>query len=120
MELIEKESTATSPEVKMIPEGRVIFSGKSMMENAIEFYDDLHAWIDAYINSGKEELKLEFDFVYFNSTSAKQLLKMLMNLDESKVKCQVDWKHPKDHDILKFRGAELESMLNMEFNYVPY
>ena len=120
MNVLEIESTTTSPKVTLLPEGKVIFSGKSMMENAIDFYDDIHVWIDNYIAEGKDQLNLEFDFVYFNSTSAKQILKMLMLLDDSSLTCVVDWKHPEDHDILKYRGAELESMLNMEFNYVPY
>ena len=120
MEELEINSTATSPEVKLSPEGNVMFSGKSMMENAIDFYGPIHDWIENYVSSGAEKLRLEFDFVYFNSTSAKQILKMLMNLDDASLNCIVDWKHPKDHDVLKFRGSELESMLNMEFNYVPY
>ncbi|MCB9223341.1 MAG: SiaC family regulatory phosphoprotein [Crocinitomicaceae bacterium] len=120
MNRMEIDSTTTSPQVALLAEGKVIFSGKSMMENAIEFYDRIHEWVDGYINEGNEQIELEFDFVYFNSTSAKQILKMLMTLDDSSLKCKVNWKHPEDHDILKFRGAELESMLNMEFNYVPY
>lgn len=120
MQILEKHSTSTTPEVKLLPEGKVIFSGKSMMENAIDFYADIHQWIDEYLTTGATHLHLEFDFVYFNSTSAKQILKMLMHLDDAAVECRVDWKHPKDHDILKFRGAELESMINMPFNYVAY
>ena len=112
------ESTTTTPEVSLSEDGKVSFSGKSMMENAIDFYNPIHEWVDDYVAKGNAELELEFDFVYFNSTSAKQILKMLMKLDDSDIKCVVNWKHPKGHDILKFRGAELESMLNMKFNYV--
>lgn len=118
MKTINIESTATTPEVHLLEDGMITFAGKSMMENAIDFYGPIHDWVDKFMAKGLDKLEMEFDFVYFNSTSAKQILKMLMKLDESEINCVVNWKYPKDHDILKFRGAELESMLNMDFNYV--
>ena len=111
------EKTATSPEVSLEP-GYLKFSGKSMMENAIDFYGDIHNWVNNYLASHPQEIVVEFDFVYFNSTSAKQILKLLMNLDESDLKTDIIWQYPKGHDILKLRGVELESMLDCEFRYV--
>ncbi len=58
------------------------------------------------------------DLSYFNSSSAKQLLKLLMHIDEVTSNGKVVWMYPENNDTLLERGKELEIMLDLPFEYI--
>ncbi len=121
MENINIESSEYGPKVILNTSGKIEISGKSMMEDAETFYGPIHTWVDAYIASNEGSFTIEFNLKYFNSSSAKQLLKMLMTIDEAeKLKAEVNWLHPAENDILLERGEELKIMVDLPFNFKPF
>ena len=70
-----------------------LFSGISMMEDAMDFYKPLKEWIDQHLKS-KKELVIEFELNYFNSSSAKQFIQLISILEDDQYHGKVIWKYP--------------------------
>lgn len=111
------EETDLGPEIKMDVSGRITIRGKSMMEDASLFFNPSHIWVGEYLQKQKNPLLIEIELSYFNSSSAKQLLKMLMVIDDSEIEGKVIWLYPKENDVLLERGQELEIMLDIPFEF---
>ena len=118
MEKISILKTDMNPAVILDSVEGISFKGKSMMENASKFYTPIITWIEQLIEENIENLNFTIDLSYFNSSSAKQLLKILMLLDESSLNVPIKWYYPKDNDILHDRGKEFEIMVDLEFEYI--
>ncbi len=111
--------TELGPEIIMDTNGSISIAGKSMMEDAAVFYGPCHAWVKDFLQHTPSEVHVNIDLTYFNSSSAKQLLKLLMSIDESDTKSTVYWKYPADNEGMLERGQEFEVMLDMKFKYIP-
>ena len=90
------------------------------MEDASLYYKEVHDWVSDYISSNNGSLTVKIKLDYFNSSSAKQLLKLLMKIDEANVNGSVVWIYPTGNDVLLERGQELEIMLDLPFEYIDY
>jgi hypothetical protein len=90
MEKLIIEPTANSPRIVLDPESRNFeFSGESRPENVRKFYLPILEWLEAY-TAEQEKLKddertfgllCQFNFEYFNSTSAKYILDIFKSLN---------------------------------------
>lgn len=110
-------STELGPEIILQTNGNITISGKSRMEDASLYYKETHDWLLNYLNDANTSISVTLDLSYFNSSSAKQLLKLLMSIDESSCDGKVIWIYPVDNDILLERGQELQIMLDLPFVY---
>tara|TARA_B100000401_G_C52800202_1_gene718125 strand:- start:1399 stop:1740 length:342 start_codon:yes stop_codon:yes gene_type:complete len=90
-------------------------SGISMMEDAIDFYKDVKQTISEFLANRNNELTIEFELSYFNSSSAKQFIQILSIIENGKGKAI--WKYPKDHKIMYDRGRELEILVDVPFEF---
>jgi hypothetical protein len=111
------KATELGPEIILDTSGSIRISGKSRMEDASLYYKEAHDWLAGYLNEMKTFLTISIDLSYFNSSSAKQLLKLLMSLDEADSRGKVIWIYPENNDTLLERGRELEIMLDLPFEY---
>ena len=116
MEEIILEETEFGPKIELKSNGCFLIKGQSMMENAEAFYQDIHDWINRN-GEDLDTIEINIDLSYFNSSSAKQLLKFLMAIDELEKNSVVNWFFPEENDILKDRGYEFEIMLDIPFNF---
>lgn len=112
-------ATELGPEIVLEKAGSIAISGKSRMEDASLYYKEAHEWLSNYITEVKTSITVTLDLSYFNSSSAKQLLKLLMTIDEAGMGEKVIWIYPENNDILLERGQELEIMLDLVFEYRP-
>lgn len=97
--------------------GVVSISGISMMEDAMDFYKPLKDWVDDYLKSNNN-LVIDFELNYFNSSSAKQFIQIISKLEEDEYEGKIIWKYPNDHIIMYDRGKELEAILDVPFEFV--
>ena len=101
----------------IVQEGNLIrISGKSVLEDAATYFNPLHRWLDEYLQT-EDSIRIEFNLAYFNSTTAKQILKFLMRVDDSGVSSEVTWKYPADNEILLERGQEFAIMLDLKIKF---
>lgn len=122
--LILEQSEVTPKVVFETESGKLEITGRSLPEDAVEFYDPLKNWIDEYTNSPNTHTELSIDLDYFNSASAKQLVDLLVKLEEVNVRAEhaviVKWGYEKDDDLMIIRGEEMASIINLPFQFCEY
>jgi hypothetical protein len=75
------EATAKTPQVDLnCHTGELIFSGKSIPENAIGFYEKILKWIFQYITQPRQTTNLRLNIEYFNTASSIWLAKIVKSL----------------------------------------
>ena len=96
--------------------GVLKIAGISMMEDALEFYNETKKKVDDYFKVSNTKLIIEFELAYFNSSSAKQFIQILTKLEDGNGSAV--WKYPKDHSIMHDRGKELEILVDVPFKFI--
>jgi hypothetical protein len=81
------EQTTNTPQVDLNHlTGELIFSGRSIPENAVEFYSEIYKWTVQYVKSPRQTTNLRFNLEYFNTSSSiwlAKIVKCLCSIDES-------------------------------------
>jgi hypothetical protein len=125
--------TVDSPEVLFDPNStRLTVSGESRPEHAEKFYAPIIKWIGQFEsflhqrqNEKRDELQIvfEFKFKYFNSSSAKFILDMILavkKLVDGNYNVIVEWKYGKlDEDVLE-AGREFSEISDLPFTFLAY
>ncbi|MCX7954423.1 MAG: DUF1987 domain-containing protein [Bacteroidales bacterium] len=114
------EATEDTPYVKLDKEKNIFEIGKrSLPENAIAFYEPVINWLKEYKTAPLSETKFYFKFEYFNTASAKQIAKILLELQEiSKIaKVNVCWYFAKDDTDMYASGLRFSKLLNIPFEF---
>ena len=124
------EGTEFTPEIKFEPEGNFMMAGVSRPEDVAKFYEKPILWLKSY----KEEIldhsdnkykfsKIHFIFKlkYFNSASAKHILKMLDILkgyENIGMEIEVDWYYDEVDEQLLEDGQDLSDAIEIPFNFI--
>ncbi len=75
------ESTRKTPQIDLnYLTGELIFSGKSIPENAAGLYPQALNWVNEYIKNPRHTTNLRLNLEYFNTTSAIWLAKIVKSL----------------------------------------
>ena len=105
------------------------FSGESRPENVRKFYLPILEWLEAYIAEQTEledggrtsGLVCQFNFEYFNSTSAKYILdifKSLNTINALGINLEIKWLYEQDDEDMLEVGQEMSRMSKLSFDYV--
>lgn len=121
--IIEKQRTGSTPYILIDSEKKYMkFEGECYHENVISFFGDISVWLDEYLNSDFDCLTFDCELRYFNSSTAKLLLNMLMEMDDHAIggkKVVVNWITTKDNNIITECGEDFgEEMNHLEFNLI--
>lgn len=122
----------TSPEIYFSPEEAIFFMrGVSYPEDVRGIYYPVTEWFRNYINSlidgtphnysAEAPMKLQIDLAYFNSSSAKFLYDIFLDLKRLstfEIPFIVEWIYEEEDIDLKEAGSDIASLLEMEFIYV--
>jgi hypothetical protein len=102
------KKTEDTPAVILIPD-RGVFQlvGNSWPENPEKFYQQIINWFDEYFQNPLPETVFDFRLTYFNTASAKQIMKLLHYLkDKSSIyKVKIRWFYD-SNDYESFRDAK--------------
>jgi len=130
MEKLVIDPTFNSPSVILDPESKQFdFSGESRPENVRKFYLPILEWLDSYAKEQSEKSKsdrasslaVQFNFEYFNSTSAKYILdifKALNVLNDLGMEILVKWLYEEDDEDMLEVGEEMSRMSKLDFEYI--
>lgn len=81
------EPTAKTPQIDLNHlTGELIFSGRSIPENAAELYENVLKWVLEYIKHPRHTTNLRFNLEYFNTSSSiwlAKIVKALSSIQES-------------------------------------
>ena len=117
------EATEDTPKVFFNTQNGVFeISGRSFPEDASKFYVVVLSWMQEYIQEPCMETRLHFNLEYFNSTSYKQLLEILIKLKEitfTGKTVHVVWSYGKHDELMATKGEEIKDLVNMSFELNP-
>lgn len=122
--VFKKKKTGSTPYILFDEEkGYMKFEGESFHENVIEFYSEINSFLSEYMYTDFKTFTFDCELTYFNSSTAKLLLNMLMSMDEavsnSENKITVNWITTEDNDIIIECGEDFsEEVENIIFNMV--
>ncbi|MES2592423.1 MAG: DUF1987 domain-containing protein [Bacteroidota bacterium] len=126
------EPKEDSPAVKFDTESnRFILSGESRPEDAGKFYNPIISWLTNFegilywrkneMQDSAPSLLFIFNFEYFNSTSAKYIMDIMIVIKKfinKGYKINVEWHYSEEGDDILDSGKEFSSMLDLQFNFV--
>lgn len=130
MEKLIIEATGNSPRIVLDPENKKFeFSGESRPENVRKFYLPILEWLEEYTKDQEKlkegdrtsELQCQFNFEYFNSTSAKYILdifKALNAINAMGIGLKIKWLYEEDDEDMLEVGQEMSRMSKLSFDYV--
>jgi SiaC family regulatory phosphoprotein len=111
-------ATDETPEVCLTRlKNRSYISGRSLPENAFEFYSPLINWVNNHSPKIDSVFEIEFKFDYFNSSSGRYLFEMLTQLEKNPKKrfIKIHWIVEDGDDLMLEKGLELKSLLDLNF-----
>lgn len=123
MEQIKIEATKITPAVKLNKEtGEFEIIGRSLPEDVIKFYGKIRSWIKEYCKNPNPSTEFKFQLDYFNSSSARLIVKILIDLEtilQTGNDIKVIWYHQEDDEVIKNRGQEIKSVVLLPFEVKP-
>ena len=125
--------TPLSPEINFSPEENIfIIKGVSSPEDVRAMYYPIIDWVRQFVDdlihfgskaySEESPLKFHTELVYFNSSSAKFLYDIFMELKRLLavgIPVVVEWAYDEEDIDLKEAGQDISLLLDMDFIYVP-
>jgi hypothetical protein len=125
--------TPLSPEINFSPEENIfIIKGVSSPEDVRAMYYPIIDWVRQFVDdlihfgskaySEESPLKFHTELVYFNSSSAKFLYDIFMELKRLLavgIPVVVEWAYDEEDIDLKEAGQDIALLLDMDFIYVP-
>jgi len=121
MQELRIERGRNTPEIILNPEGIIRISGLSIPENAEEFYTPVSNWINDYIEFPADVTTVDVNLEYFNSASAKVLIRIFQKIIYVSLKNKkyiFNWYYEEgDEDILE-RGEYFSSILSVPINFI--
>jgi len=113
------EPAAKSPEVIFDKENNIFqIRGRSISENALEFYTPLKVWLKEYFKKPNPLTKLILNFDYLNSSSIIQISNIL-NIFEINYKKGKDvlfvWQYEEGDELMENTGIELNLISHIPF-----
>ncbi|EMR03598.1 DUF1987 domain-containing protein [Cesiribacter andamanensis] len=114
------EQKSDTPAIKLEPGGQLSITGRSLPENAEQFYRPILEWIERYRDQeANAETRLTIELEYFNSSSVKQILTLLLVLEELHrqpgKQVQIVWSYNQDDELMEMKGREMESIVDLPF-----
>ncbi|MBN1180923.1 MAG: DUF1987 domain-containing protein [Bacteroidales bacterium] len=112
------EATKKTPEVIFNTDGQMSLKGRSLPENADQFFSPLISWVESL---DVKNVKLDISLDYFNSSSSRKLMDMFKYLDanHSIDSIQINWYYEEgDEDSLETAQIFEESLMRTDFRYL--
>lgn len=115
-------ATAKTPEIKLNSiTGEMRICGRSIPENADEFWSPILQWFYAYASKPCNVTHLSINLEYFNITSSKRVLFLLYKMSEMQDAghtVSVDWIYTEEDEDMLEAGKDFSSLVNIPFNMV--
>ena len=120
---LERQRTTSTPYV-LVDEGKnyMKMEGRSFHENVVDFFKEINDWLDSYLTSNFGVFTFDCEMNYFNSSTVKVLLNMILRMDKRSSdghKVIVNWITTSDNEIIIECGEDFkEDVSNLEFNLI--
>jgi len=119
---LEREKTDMTPYV-LIDEERGYFKleGECYHENVFDFFSEINEWLVRFLKTDYKELTFDCELKYFNSSTVKMLLNILLEMDRSEgsENITINWITTPNNRIIIECGEDFqEDIKNLKFNLI--
>jgi len=122
MKRVSIEGTSQTPAVTFDPETGILeIRGRSIPENAAEFYIPLLDWIEAYSETPQPVTKVNIRFEYLNTSSSKLLYSVFHKLEllsKSGHRVEINWFYEKEDEEMMETGEDFQDILKLPFTFI--
>ncbi|HNR85445.1 MAG TPA: DUF1987 domain-containing protein [Taishania sp.] len=125
MESIDKYcviGTPKTPEIDFNREsGVMLFKGRSIPENSLDFFQPIYDWIDKYGDHPQPNTVVQIKLEYFNTSSSKCILDMLRKfetINNGKSKVRVEWYFETDDEDMEEAGEDYQAIVELPFKMI--
>ena len=120
MEVINLDGTEDTPRIVLDKANNLFeISGRSLPEDAAEFYEPILNWLEKYKGSENPKTNFMFKLEYFNTASSKLILDILTNLEEIEG-AMVTWYYHEDDEDMQEAGEEFSELVDIPFEFKTY
>ena len=122
MEKIFRAATESTPLVNFDPsQGLIEIKGRSIPENASEFYFPLLEWLNRYSQTSQKHTHFVFYLEYMNSISQKMLADIFLkvrNIKTSGTTVEVTWQFDEEDEEMYEEGEVFGAKFHLPINCV--
>ncbi len=123
LNILEIKGTNKTPYIKFDPNTGVLeMKGRSIPENAVEFYKPLVDWLDKYAQDPKEHTVVNVQLEYFNTSSSKCILDVFKKLEDINKQegkeVVINWYYEEDDEDMLEAGEDYQSILKIPFKMI--
>lgn len=113
-----------NPEVTLDKDNNVFsMSGRSIVEDPSMFYMPIYKWLNEYIKNPNPDTEFYIDLEYFNSSSARQIMKLIIlleNVQDTNNKVKVVWLFEEGDEMSEEKGEEIKIVSKLDFELREY
>ena len=124
MEILRYSETEDTPEITLDrSRNRFEFFGKSLPENADEFYAPILSWFDEYVKEPNKNTLIEFKMDYFNTVTAKKIMKIIHKLEDihkQRKNVMIHWHYLEIDEDMMEAGQAFSEMVVVPFKIISY
>jgi hypothetical protein len=121
MEPLIIKATEDTPEVIFDPAQNTFKICKiSVPEDAYEFYQPIIQWFKDYANNPLPNTVIEFDLEYVNSASAKQLIQLLLAIEDvnRNKPVLIKWFYESIDEDMQLLGKRFKNLADINFEFI--
>jgi hypothetical protein len=124
METLRIEQTDDSPQVILDQEDNQFeISGKSLPEDAVDFYQPIMDWLFAYRENPLAKTVFNLKLIYFNTASSKMIMDILIIFEEMVEEGHdvlIRWHSLRSDEDMQEAGKEFDEMIDVPFEHMVY
>ncbi|MDR0941524.1 MAG: DUF1987 domain-containing protein [Bacteroidales bacterium] len=124
MENLEISGTSKIPTINFNANtGILLIKGKSILDNASDFYLPIINWLIEYSACPQPKTILNIDLEYFNTSSSKCILHIFRKLEtiaQNNVEVSIQWFYNADDVDMLEAGENYESIINVPFHLTAH
>ena|ERR1039457_305205 len=120
--IIEAHENITPAVTFDIEKGIFEISGWSHPEDAMHFYAPIFEWMNKYAETPNAETVFHFRFQYFNTSSSKQVFRLISLLEEiaKKSSTKIQWHYDQEDTDMLASGERYLKMSTLPFEFIPH
>lgn len=121
MEKLNIEGSPKTPTVSFDSDsGKFLLAGRSIPENAVDFYKPVYKWLDDYVKEAPKSISLDVKLEYFNTSSSKCLLdvfKKVELLSKQGSSVEINWFYEEDDEDMLEAGEDYDVIIDIPFQF---
>lgn len=123
MESLLIKSSSTTPEINFETSGNLSIKGISVPENVNQIFSPALSWLEEYYKAPGNTTTLDIALSYFNTSSSKALLTMMLKLSnlsrDKAVDVKVRWFYEEDDQDMFEAGCDYQQIVKVPIELIP-